>query len=96
MTLTQGDPTVVVQLRFARGTMIARYPWGPRRLLGFITERALPDARFLPESATSYVAFDYRRRAPVRLTFAADGASLRIAADTTAVVAIRTTATPTP
>jgi CubicO group peptidase (beta-lactamase class C family) len=96
VTLTQGDPTVVVQLRFARGSMIARYPWGPRRLTGFIAERALPDAEFLPESATSYVKFDYRRRAPVRLTFAPDGGSLRIASDTTDVAAIRSAATPQP
>ena len=96
VTLTQGDPTVVVQLRFARGTMIARYPWGPRRLLGFISGRALPVAEFLPESATSYVLFDHRRRAPVRLTFAPDGGSLRIASDTTDVAAIRTAATPQP
>jgi CubicO group peptidase (beta-lactamase class C family) len=95
VTLTQGDPTVVVQLRFARGTMIARYPWGPRRLLGFITERALPDAEFLSESATSYVLFDHRRRAPVRLTFAPDG-RLRIVGDATDVTAVRVAATPRP
>lgn len=90
VTLTQGDPTVVVQVRFARGTMIARYPWGPRRLLGFISERVLPEAEFLPESATSYVRFDYRRRAPVRLTFGAGAAILTIAGETGNIVAART------
>ncbi len=92
VTLTQGNPTVVVQLRFARGSMFARYPWGPRRLLGFITERELPVAEFLPESATTYVAFDYRRRTPVRLAFA--GRQLTVTSESGDVVAIRADGSP--
>jgi CubicO group peptidase (beta-lactamase class C family) len=77
-TFTDGDPTVVVQVRFARGAMIALYPWGPRRLLGFMGQRSLPSADFLPESATSFVRFDYRRPNPVRLTFTRTGNALTV------------------
>ena len=68
-TFNNGDPVVVMRLRFARGTAFARYAWGPRRLLGFVAEDAPPSARLQPESPTAFVAFDYRRTAPVRLTF---------------------------
>lgn len=97
-TLTDGDPTIVVQLRFARGRMIAQYPWGPRRLLGFAAQRSLPQAEFLPESATSYVRFDYRRRTPVRLTFAPlpNGTQLRIVSDAGEIVATRAAAASNP
>jgi CubicO group peptidase (beta-lactamase class C family) len=76
VTFTEGDPTVVVQVRFARGAMIALYPWGPRRLLGFMGQRSLPSPDFLPESGTSFVRFDYRRPNPVRLTFTRDGSGM--------------------
>jgi hypothetical protein len=90
-TFTDGDPAIVVQLRFARGRTIARYPWGPRRLLDVSTERLPPVAEFLPESATSFVRFDVRRRVPVRLVFAPDAAGTRLTVTTDAgqVVATR-------
>ena len=78
VTFTDGDPTVVVQLRFARGAMIALYPWGPRRLLGFMGQRSLLSPDFLPESATSFVRFDYRRPSPVRLTFTQTGSAMAL------------------
>jgi CubicO group peptidase (beta-lactamase class C family) len=78
VTFTDGDPTVVVQVRFARGAMVALYPWGPRRLLGFMGQRSLPGADFLPESTTSFVRFDYRRPNPVRLTFTRAGNAMTV------------------
>jgi CubicO group peptidase (beta-lactamase class C family) len=78
VTFTDGDPTVVVQVRFARGAMIALYPWGPRRLLGFMGQRSLLSPDFLPESATSFVRFDYRRPNPVRLTFTRTGNAMTV------------------
>jgi hypothetical protein len=78
VTFTEGDPTVVVQLRCARGTMIALYPWGPRRLLGFIGQRSLPSPDFLAESPTSFVRFDYRRPNPVRLAFSHTGNGMTV------------------
>jgi hypothetical protein len=58
--------------------MIALYPWGPRRLLGFMGQRSLPSVDFLPESTTSFVRFDYRRPNPVRLTFARAGNGMTV------------------
>jgi CubicO group peptidase (beta-lactamase class C family) len=91
VTFTDGDPTVVVHVRFARGAMIALYPWGPRRLLGFMGQRSLPSADFLPESATSFVRFDYRRPNPVRLTFTRTGqaTTVTISSDGGEITAIR-------
>jgi hypothetical protein len=84
----------VVQLRFARGVVVALYPWGPRRLLGFMAQRSLPSADFLPESATSYVRFDYRRANPVRLAFARteSGVTLTIKSDGGEIVAFHPSA----
>jgi len=91
VTFTNGDPTVVVQVHFARGSAIALYPWGPRRLLGFMAQRSLASPDFLPESATSFVRFDYRRLNPVRLTFTKDGngVTMTITSDGGEIVAKR-------
>jgi len=82
VAFTGGDPTVVVQVRFARGATIALYPWGPRRLMGFMGQRSLPSPDFLPESATSFVRFDYRRPNPVRLTFTRTGTAMTVTIST--------------
>ena len=72
VTFNDGDPMVVARLRFASGVAYAQYAWGPRRLLGFMSSTELPAADFQPESATSYVRFDYRRPTPIRLVFTAN------------------------
>ena len=61
----QGDPAVAVRVRFERGAQVLRYAWGPRRLLGFIMDRAGGGAPVLlqAERADSYVKFDYRQPA---------------------------------
>jgi CubicO group peptidase (beta-lactamase class C family) len=90
-TFVQGDPVVVVRLRFAHGSAVAEYPWGPRRLVGFMGLEALPVAEFLPESPTSYVHFDYRRPTPVRLVFTetAHEVQVQISGDGGTIVAKR-------
>ena len=70
----QGDPGVLVRLEFARGSQLLQFIWGPRRLLGW---RATPPSRpatLVPQSATEWVYYHYRRPHLVRLTFGSEGA----------------------
>lgn len=59
----QGDPAVAVLVRFERGSQVLRFVWGPRRLAGFIIDRAGGGAPVVvhPEDANQYVKFDYRQ-----------------------------------
>jgi CubicO group peptidase (beta-lactamase class C family) len=68
----QGDPAVTVRLRFERGGPTLQLIWGPRRLAGF---RVIPPApvALVAESPTSWVYYNYRASAPVRLRFGAQG-----------------------
>ena len=61
--VANGDPAVVALVKFARGSAILRYVWGPRRLVGFISDRGGSAAPLvlLPEAADRYVRFDYRQ-----------------------------------
>lgn len=71
--MIQGDPAVVVRARFARGSTILRYIWGPRRLAGFVADRSDLSLTLLPESADRYVSFDYRQpTGTVRVQFSGD------------------------
>jgi CubicO group peptidase (beta-lactamase class C family) len=65
--MNEGDPVVVVRLTFDHGTAIAQYAWGPRRLAGFLTGLQTPARDFIPASATSFVTFDYRNGAIVKI-----------------------------
>jgi hypothetical protein len=71
------DPAVHVRLRFARGAAFVHCIWGPRRLVGFRVLPASPPATLLPESADTYVAFDYRSGAIVRATFTPTGVRVK-------------------
>ena len=73
VTFNEGDPVVVVRLQFARGSALAQYAWGPRRLAGFIDGQETPARDFVPASPTAYVSFDFRTGATVRLEFSTDG-----------------------
>lgn len=68
----QGDPAVTVRLRFANGTQVVQYIWGPRRLAGW---RDVPNepAVLQAESPRSWLYYSYRLPHLVRLTFGADG-----------------------
>ncbi len=68
----QGDPAVTVRLHFERGGPTLQLIWGPRRLAGF---RVIPPAPvgLVAESPTSWVYYNYRAPAPVRLRFGAQG-----------------------
>jgi len=68
----QGDPAVTVRLHFERGGPTLQLIWGPRRLAGF---RVIPPApvALVAESATSWVYYNYRTPAPVRLRFGPPG-----------------------
>jgi hypothetical protein len=74
--LVQGDDTVTVALRFARGTQIVQYAWGPRRLLGFLVGNVGGAVPLSAESATRWFAFNYDGRTLVQLAFGDDRVTL--------------------
>jgi hypothetical protein len=74
-TAGQGDPVVVVRLRFERGIVALRFIWGPRRLLGFRTAAASA-ARLLAESPDVWVHYSYETAEPLRVSF--DNSRVRV------------------
>jgi CubicO group peptidase (beta-lactamase class C family) len=88
--IANGDPAVVALVKFTRGSAILRYVWGPRRLVGFISDRGGSAAPvvLLPEGADRYVRFDYRQPAnTLRLDFA--GGRATVTAGKTVLTATR-------
>ncbi len=69
---SQGDPGVVVRLKFARGGPVLQYVWGPRRLAGW-REVPVEPVTLIPESATRWVYYNYRLPQLVTLSFGDDG-----------------------
>ena len=78
----QGDDAVTVVLRFARGTEIVQYAWGPRRLLGFLFGNVGGAVPLSAESATRWFTFSYQGNSLARLTFEGDRVTLTAGAVT--------------
>lgn len=72
----QGDPAVVVNLVFTRGSQIVKYAWGPRRLAGFLFGDGGAAVTLVPESATVWVYYSYKSPTSVKLTFNGDGVTI--------------------
>jgi len=75
-TTENGDLAVAARITFAKGAVVVRYFWGPRRLVGFGVPDAAPVAMFLPESPTSYVLFTFVTRSVSRATFTDSGLTI--------------------
>jgi hypothetical protein len=71
---------VIVRLEFERGVRYMRLVWEGPELAGIGMLEAPPARSFLPESPTSFVVLDFRRRSATRVRFELDEASGRPAA----------------
>lgn len=71
-TVAQGDPAVVVRLRFEKGGPLLQFVWGPRRLLGFRSLGAAGGADLVAQSPASWVFYSYRLAQPISVTFGPD------------------------
>lgn len=78
----QGDPAVTVALKFARGTQIVQYAWGPRRLLGFLFGNVGGAVTLVAESPARWFTFSYQGNTLARLAFDGDRVTLTAGAVT--------------
>lgn len=67
------ERVTLVRLQFEHGSVIVRYAWGPRRLLGMRIQDDAPVVRMLPHAPSEFVILEPSTLSAVTVRFRGDG-----------------------